>query len=73
MNKLMNKIYFSGLSLLGKAKKAMTNENGETNLIAIILILAIVIVLVIVFKNRLTGIVNNIWNKIGGDVNSALR
>jgi len=72
MNKLANKMYFKGLSLMGKAKKLLKDERGDTNIIAIIIILAIVIALAIVFKSQLTALFNKIWNSLFNNVDSAL-
>ena len=39
-------------------------ERGETNLIAILLIIVVVIALVGVFKNRMIGLINDLFDKI---------
>lgn len=55
------------------ALKALKNEKGETNLVAIILILAVVIALVVIFKDELADIFDQIWSSISGDVDQALK
>ena len=70
MNKLANKMYFKGLSLMGKVKKLLKDERGDTNIIAIIIILAIVIALAIVFKSQLTALFNKIWNGLFQNVDN---
>lgn len=72
MLKIMNKMYFKGLSVLGKAKTALKDERGETNIIAIIIILAIVIALAIVFRNQITALFNKIWNSLFSNVDNVI-
>ena len=60
MTALLNKIFFKGLELKAKAIDLVKNEDGETNIIAIILILAIVIALAIIFKSQLSSLFNKI-------------
>lgn len=73
MSKLVNKLYLKALAAQNKVVKLMKDEQGETNLVAIILILAIVIALVVLFREKLVGIFDQIWSKIGGDVGTALK
>lgn len=72
MTKLVNKLYFKGLQMKENVRKFLTNERGETNIIAIILILAIVIALAIIFKNQLSALFNKIWNSLFADVDNVL-
>ena len=72
MAKIMNKIYFKGLSVLGKAKSALKDERGDTNIIAIIIILAIVIALAIVFRTQIMALFNKIWNGLFDNVDNAV-
>lgn len=43
-------------------------ENGEANIIAVILVLAVVIVLAVVFKDNIAAIFNSIWESIFGNL-----
>lgn len=71
MSKLTNKLYFKALAVKNNAIKFLKNEKGDTNFISIIIILAIVIALAVIFKSKITTIFDNIWSKIGSDVNNA--
>lgn len=53
-------------------KRALTDENGETNIIAIIIILAIVILLAILFRSQIFSLFNRIWGSLTGNVDSAI-
>lgn len=65
----------AALGKLHQAKVAfqefMTNEEGDTNFISVIIILAIVCALAIIFRKNIAAIVNAIFTTIFGDVNSA--
>jgi len=69
-------VLFTALSLpyysvKNKVKSFMSKENGETNIIAIIIILAIVIALAIVFRSQLKALFDQIWLSIFGNVDKA--
>lgn len=72
MTKLANKLYCKGITALGKMRKLITNERGDTNIIAIILILAIVIALAIVFRSSIMNLFNRIWGSLTGEVEKVL-
>lgn len=44
------------------------NEDGETNLVAILLIIVVTVALVAVFKDRITDVLNTIFDKISSEV-----
>lgn len=73
MSKLADTLYFKALVAKDRVLKFLKNEQGETNLVAIILILAVVIALVVLFRKKLDGIFDQIWGAIGGDVTDALK
>lgn len=72
MSKLRNKyIRFmvaaqcKAMALQDKARKALKNEDGDTNFLSIIIILAIVLAVAIVFialKDEIIEIVEGAWN-----------
>lgn len=72
MQKIMNMLILHGLIVKEKARSVLTNERGEANIIAIILILAIVIALAIIFRNQLTGLFNRIWSSLFSNVDNVL-
>lgn len=53
------------LMLRKNADEFLKNEDGETNLISILLIIVVTVALVAIFKNRITDIVNDLFDKIG--------
>lgn len=57
------------MNLLCKTKKALHNNNGMGT-VEVILIIVVLIGLVIIFKAQLTGLVNNIFQKIISQANT---
>ena len=58
--------------IAGKAiKDFFTDEQGDTNMISIILVLVIVIALAALFRNNIREMVNAMWDTISGDFNEA--
>ena len=45
-------------------RKFFTDEEGDTNLISIIVVLVIVMALALLFRNNITKIVKAMWGKI---------
>jgi flagellin-like protein len=72
MSKLMNKLCMKGLQAQKKLQKLWSDERGETNIIAIILILAIVIALAIIFRTQLTALFNKIWSSLFSNVDNVI-
>lgn len=48
------------------------DEDGEVNIIAMIVILAIAIALAVVFREQLKGLFDRIWGAVTSNANSAL-
>ena len=73
MTKLINKLYIKGLIAKQNLKRAIEEERGEANIIAMVLILAIVIALVLIFKEEVTDIVKGIMGGFSDDINDAIK
>ena len=54
-----------------KIKEFMTDEEGDTNVISIIVVLVIVLGLAIVFKNKLKLLVDTLWTSVTGKASEA--
>lgn len=51
-------------ALRRRADEFLKNEDGETNLVAILLIIVVTVALVAIFKSRITSLVNTIFTTI---------
>lgn len=67
-NFILSKFYFVKEEAKNKFKKVMTEKNGETNIVAILFIIIIVIGLAIIFRDRLTSLINSLFDQIEDDV-----
>lgn len=64
MSDLLFKIYFMGCNAKNKAMDLFKKENGETNIIAIVLLIVIVIALAVIFRDSITALVQRLLNKV---------
>ena len=64
MSDLLFKIYFMGCNAKNKAINLFKKENGDTNIIAIVLLIVIVIALAVIFRDSITSLVSRIMNKL---------
>ncbi|MCI7062109.1 MAG: flagellin-like protein [Lachnospiraceae bacterium] len=48
-------------------KEFVCNEEGDTNIIAIVLILVVVIALAVIFRDNIKKLVDSIWKKVFAD------
>lgn len=71
MENLLYALYFKACNVKKKALDLMTKENGEANIIAIILIIAIVVALAIVFRTQIKSLFDRIWASINNGVSPA--
>lgn len=71
MQKINDFLLGAYIKMQAAANSFMKKENGEANIIAIILVLVIVISIVIIFRQQLQNIVTNIWNNINENVSNA--
>ncbi len=72
MSKLASKLYFKAFSAKNKVIDFLKKENGEANIIAIVLVLAIVIALAIIFREQIMGLFNKIWASLFEDVDQVI-
>lgn len=68
MDRAAERTACAALALRKNADDFMKNEEGETNLVAILLIIVVTVALVAIFKDRITDLVNGIFDKIGKEV-----
>ena len=54
-----------------KIKEFMTDEEGDTNVISIIVVLVIVLGLAIVFKDKIKELVDKLWTSVTSNAEKA--
>lgn len=60
----------AGAAMKQGVKELFTDEEGDTNIIAVILLLVIVVALAVLFREKIMELANSIWEKIGKDAES---
>lgn len=66
---LMFKINYYGNIVKNRVRKFFTKENGEVNIIAIVVLIAIAIGLAIIFRGKITELLNSLFNKVNDKAN----
>lgn len=61
---LMGKLLMAQLKAKDFVKEALTNEEGDTNFVSIILIIVIVIAVATIFREKLTELAENIFGQV---------
>ena len=64
MSDLLFKIYFMGCNAKNKAINLFKKENGDTNIIAIVLLIVIVIALAVIIRDSISSLVRRLLNKV---------
>ena len=65
-------ITFYGLKAKNAMRKLLTNERGEVNVVAIVVLIAVAVVLAIFLKDRIAGLIEMLINNIAGEADKAL-
>lgn len=50
--------------------KILKEEDGEINMIAIVLILIVVVILAVIFKDAMQALLNSIFSRLENDINN---
>lgn len=69
--RVMNGIWRLKQKVSGGIYDFFIDEEGDTNLISIIVVLVIVMALAVVFRKNIATLVNNIWDSIFKESNAA--
>lgn len=55
-----------------KLQKFMYNEEGEVNIVTIVVLIGVAVVLALILKDRLIALVNTLMDNIGTSANTAI-
>lgn len=73
LNKCMVKLVIAKMMIKEKMDGFLHDEQGEVNIIAIIIILAIAIALAIIFRKQIKDLFDQIWLAINGSTEKATK
>lgn len=60
----MEKLQYLGLKVRKEVESFFTKENGEVNIVAMVILLGIAVILALTFKKYIVGFVNDIFKSI---------
>lgn len=63
----MDKLY---VATRNRIKSFFEEEQGETNIIAIILLILVVVGLVVIFRDKITELINSLFGKVDDSIDS---
>ncbi|MBR5349052.1 MAG: hypothetical protein IK125_07435 [Lachnospiraceae bacterium] len=63
----MDKLY---VATRNRIKSFFEEEQGETNIIAIILLILVVVGLVVIFRDKISELINNLFGKVDDSIDA---
>ncbi len=60
------------LSAKNSVKRILSDEKGEVNVVAIVLLIGVAVILVAVFKDAIVGLLNSLLETIKGNATSVI-
>lgn len=69
----LNELMLKGKIKMLKVRESLSEERGDTNIVAIVLILAVVIALAIIFRTRITALLNNLFDSVDKQATDAVK
>ena len=55
-----------------KIRKFFSKENGEVNIVVIVVLIGIAVLLALLFKNEISKLLKDMFSKIGGNAGGAI-
>jgi ABC-type Mn2+/Zn2+ transport system permease subunit len=55
-----------------RLREFLTKEDGEVNIVAIVVLIGIAIVLAILFRNQITGLLNSLFGQVNESAKNAI-
>ena len=68
-DKMVTRAYFAAQN---KFQEFVRKENGDVNIVSIVVLIGIAVLLAILFRKAITNLLNNMFNKINNSTNEAL-
>ncbi len=71
---MLNKIIVSAATALRfKTKEFFKKENGDVNIVSIVVLIGIAVILALVFRKAISNVLNSMFNTINQNVNNAMK
>lgn len=65
---LMQNIKFAGMAAKAKLRKFFSDEKGEVNIVAIVVLIGIAVILALAFKGAIKNVLDDLFGKINTSV-----
>lgn len=69
---LMQKIKFAGMAAKAKLRKFFSDEKGEVNIVAIVVIIGIAVLLALIFKEQISNLLDTLFGTINQSATNAV-
>ncbi|MBQ3196168.1 MAG: flagellin-like protein [Clostridia bacterium] len=69
---LMQKIKFAGMAAKAKLRKFFSDEKGEVNIVAIVVIIGIAVLLALIFKEQISNLLTSLFGTINQSATNAV-
>lgn len=69
----MNNLWRAKETVMNGLKRFFMTEDGDTNMISIVIVLVIVLALAVVFRKNIAQLVNAMWTQIFNDAKDATK
>ena len=69
---LMQKIKFAGMAAKAKLRKFFSDEKGEVNIVAIVVIIGIAVLLALIFKQQISDLLTSLFGTINQSATNAV-
>ncbi len=56
-----------------KAREFFTKENGDVNIVSIVVLIGIAVILALAFRKAISNVLNSMFNTINKNVNNAMK
>ena len=56
-----------------KVRDFVKKENGDVNIVSIVVLIGIAVVLAIIFRKQISDLINNLFNTIGNNANDVIK
>ncbi|MCQ2455537.1 MAG: flagellin-like protein [Clostridia bacterium] len=73
LQKLNTMATYAVISMRCKVREFMKKENGDVNIVSIVVLIGIAVLLAILFRKQVGNLINNLFNTIGNNANSAVK
>ncbi|MDR1328138.1 MAG: flagellin-like protein [Oscillospiraceae bacterium] len=69
---MLNRLAIFAVLAKARLREFFTKEDGEVNIVAIVVLIGIAIVLAIIFRNNISNLLNRLFNQVNSTADNAI-